>query len=169
MRTENLFDLIQNSAISALALHSFALGYNKVSKGKNEHIQFPRIEYTFFVLPIVYNNNAMEIFKSSDQLYTAISKDHSITLGLQERAQKMSEQTFNGLNVAFSKKILSYNSDNKTIEIMPGFKTERIKFHDQNLGTENSIKKIQLTAYKLGSIFAKKNKRNIQIELNINF
>lgn len=169
MKTENLFDLIQNSPISALALHSFTLGYNRVSKGRNDEIQFPRIEYTFFVLPIVYNNNAMEIFKSSDQLYTALSKDHSITLGLQERAQKMAEQTFNGLNLAFSKKILTYNKHYKTIEIMPGFKTERIKFHNENLSTENSIKKIQLTAYKLGSIFAKKNKSNIQIELNINF
>lgn len=169
MKQDNLFDLIQNSTISALALHSFILGYYKVSKGRKEEIHYPRIEYTFFVLPIIYNNNAMEIFKSSDQLYSAISKDHSITLGLQERAQKMSKQTFNGLNIAFSKKILTYNKHNKTIEIMSGFKTERIKFHDQNLSSENSIKKIQLTAYKLGSIFAKKNKRNIQIELNINF
>lgn len=169
MRSENLFDLIQNSAISALALHSFTLGYNRVSKGKNKEIKFPRIEYAFFVLPIVYNNNAMEIFKSSEQLYTAISKDHSITLGLQDRAQKMAKQTFKGLNVAFSKKILSYNKENKTIELMTGFKTERIKFCEENLSSESSIKKIQLTAYKLGTIFAKKNKKNIQIELNINF
>ena len=160
---------MQNSAISALAFHSFVLGYNKVSKGKKQEIQFPRIEYAFFVLPIVYNNIALGVFISSDQLFTAISKENSITLGLQERANKMSKQTFDGINIAFSKKILTYNNENKTLELMQGFKSEKIIFNKENVGKDNSVKKIQVAAYKLGSIFAKRNEKNIQIELNINF
>jgi Family of unknown function (DUF6521) len=169
MKSDNLFDLMQNSAISALALHSFVLGYNKVSKGKNQEVTYPRIEYLFFVLPIVYNKNALNIFQSSDQLFTAISKDNSITLGLQERANKMSAQTFNGLNIAFSKKILNYNKELKIVELLQGFKSEKIQFNKENIGKDNSVKNIQIAAYKLGSIFAKRNEKNIQIELNINF
>jgi hypothetical protein len=169
MKGENLFDLMQNSAISALALHSFVLGYNRVSKGKNQRIQYPRIEYLFFVLPIVYNQSALEAFKSSEQLFTAISKNNSIILGLQDRANKMSCQTFDGINLAFSKKILTYNNLDKTIEPLHGYKAQKIQYQKESVGSDNSVRKIQITAYKLGAIFAKRNQKNIQIELNINF
>ena len=168
MKGDNLFDLMQNSAISALALHSFVLGYNRVSRGKNEKIQYPRIEYLFFVLPIVYNQNALEAFKSSEQRFTAISKNNSIILGLQDRANKMSFQTFDGINLAFSKKILTYNNNDKTIEPLHGYKAYKIRYHKDSISSNSSVKQIQITAYKLGSIFAKRNQKNIQIRFHEN-
>lgn len=164
----DLFQIMQNSAIGGIALHSFILGYYKVAKHKENKKPYPKISYLFYVLPIVYNERAMEIFKSSDQLFTAISKDNGIVLGLQERANKMSQQTFDSLNIGFSKKIFTYNKESQTIELIQGFKTQKIQFSD-TLHKDNDLRKIQDSSYKLGSIFAKKNEKNIQIELNIRF
>lgn len=164
----DLYEIMQNTSISALALHSFILGYFKISKNKKDKNPFPRMDYLFYVLPIVYHKNSREIFKSSNELYTAILHDKEIILGLQERAIKMAPQTFDGLNLAFSKKLLSYNSETKTIEILKGFRSNKIRA-GVPLSADNSIPKIQNSAYKLGHIFAKNTEKNIQIELNIRF
>ena len=110
----------------------------------------------------------METFKSSSQLYTAISNNKEIILGLQERANKMSKQTFDAINIGFSKKLFTYNSENKTIDILRGFQSDKINIPGI-LGRENKVKNIQDSAYKLGSIFAKNNEKNIQLKLNIRF
>lgn len=165
----NLFSLMQNSAISTIALHSFTLGYNNVAKNKKNRKSFPRLEYTFFVLPIVYNHESRKTFGSSNELYTALINNKSVSLGLQERAGKMAQQTFDGLNLAFSKNILNYNREHKTIGLSRGFQTKKMILPISMMYSENSVKQIQDCAYKLGGIFAKKDEKSIQIELNIKF
>jgi len=169
MSDESLFSILQNSALSAIALHSFTLGFHNVAKGRENDILFPRLEYMFYVLPIVYNHNSMETFKSSNELYSALTKNSSIVLGLQERAYKLTKRTFNGLNIAFSKKILGYNKKDKTVELMPGFKSKKFTLMLSMNSSENSVKMIQDSAFKLGAIFAKRNPEIIQFELNIRF
>jgi len=169
MKQTNLFDLMQNSAISAIALQSFTLGYHNVARYKDNIYPYPKLKYMFYVLPIVYNQDSMEIFKSSNELYTALIKNTSIILGLQERANKMSVQTFDGLNLAFSKKVLELNKQSGTIELLKGFQSKKMTLVLSMNNTYNSVKKIQDCAFKLGSIFAKRNEKNIQLELNIRF
>jgi len=169
MNQNSLFELMQNTAISTIALHSFALGYNNVAKNRENTLPYPRLEYMFYVLPIVYNKNAMETFKSSNELYSVLLKESTIILGLQERANKMSKQTFDGLNLAFSKRILDYNNIDKTIELSKGFSKKKLVLLLSMNNSQNSVKNIQDSAFKLGSIFAKRNKNKIQFELNIRF
>lgn len=169
MDQNNLFKLLQNSVVSCVALHSYVLGFHNVAKNKNLNISFPRLETMFYVLPIVYNQNSMEIFKSSNELYSALLKDNSIILGLQDRANKMSKQTFSGLNLAFSKKILGYNKIDKTIELLHGYQTKKLPLTLSMNNLSNSVKMIQDSAFKLGSIFAKRDSNIIQFELNISF
>lgn len=169
MDQNNLYDIFQNTAISTIALHSFSLGYFKVAKNIDWESNFPKMEYLFFVLPIVYNQSSMKTFRSSNQLYTALAGNKSITLGLQDRANKMSIQTFDALNLAFSKNILDYNKTDKTIEIKTGFKDKKIILPTSMMDLEHSVKMIQDCAFKLGGIFAKTNKKNLQINLNIVF
>lgn len=168
MKKSNLFELIQNPIIAAIALHSFTLGYNKMAKLRNKKGNlYPRLESLFYVLPIVYHQKSLEIFKSSNELYSAINKNKTIVLGLQERANKMSKQTFDGLNLNFSKCILTYNKENRSIELLPPFNNKKLPLPLSMNDTENSVKRIQDTAFKLGSIFAKKDPKSIQFELNI--
>jgi len=167
-REFNLYDVMQNVTISALACHSFTLGYYKVARNKSEKLDFPKLKYLFYVLPIVYHKNTREVFRSSNELYTAILSDREIILGLQSRANKMSSQTFDAINLTFSKKIMSYNRDEKTIELLRGFKSEKILI-PSSIGRENIVRNIQNSAHKLGHIFAKNTEKNIQLELNIRF
>ena len=165
----NLFELMQNDALSVIALHSFTLGYHTIAKNRKSEIAFPRLEYLFFVLPIVYNYSAMLSFLNSNELYTALMKEHSILLGLQERAEKMSGQTFNGLNLAFGKKILSINKENGSIILLRPYTARKLVLAMSSNTSFDSVKQIQDSAYKLGCIFAKKHDNNIQNDLNIRF
>lgn len=165
----NLFELMQNDALSVIALHSFTLGYHTIAKNRKSESTFPRLEYLFFVLPIVYNYSAMLSFLNSNELYTALMKEHSILLGLQERAEKMSVQTFDGLNLAFSKKILSINKENGSIILLRPYTGKKLVLAMSSNISYDSVKQIQDSAYKLGCIFAKKHDNNIQNDLNIRF
>lgn len=165
----NLFELMQNDALSVIALHSFTLGYHTIAKNRKSEMTFPRLEYLFFVLPIVYNYSAMLSFLNSNELYTALMKEHSILLGLQERAEKMSVQTFDGLNLAFSKKILSINKENGSIILLRPYTAKKLVLAMSSNISYDSVKQIQDSAYKLGCIFAKKHDNNIQNDLNIRF
>lgn len=167
-RTEfNLYDILQNIAIGALACHSFVKGYTLVAKNKKNKSSFPKLEYLFYVLPIVYNRRNMGVLKSSNELVNAIIKDKSIILGLQDRANKMSPQTFDALNLAFNKKLLGINKNNEITISEENLKQEIII--QTSLNRENVIKNIQDTARKLGNMFAKTDEKNIQLELNIRF
>lgn len=99
-----LFDLMQNDAIGAIALHSFTLSYHQIAKHKADRLPYPKLDYMFFVLPLVYNYASLTTFLRSTEMYTALNKEPSIRLGLQARSQKMAQQTFDGLNLAFSKR-----------------------------------------------------------------
>lgn len=169
MKEQNLFQLLQNSSISAIALHSFVLGYYNVARNKSNRSTYPKLNYLFYVLPIVYNQSALDIFISSNQLYTAVQKERTLVVELEDRALKMATQTFDGLNLAFSKKILTYNQKDKSIRLMYGFTTKKIPLPLSMNDSQNSIKRIQDSAHKLGAIFAKRNPKNIQADLNIRF
>jgi len=163
----NLYDILQNVAIGALACHSFVQGYCVLAVSKNNKSNFPKLEYLFYVLPIVYHQDTMRTFKSSTELYTALVKNKSILLGLQDRANKMSPQTFDALNLAFNKELLSINEANE-ITINPEDLRSKISIQ-ATLGRENIVKNIQDTARRLGNMFAKTDDKNIQLELNIRF
>jgi len=165
-----IFDLMQNSVVGAIAFHSFVLGYHNIAKHKeNNNLKYPPINYFFFVLPIVYNEEAMETFKSSNELYSVLLKNKQIILELQNRANKMIPKTFSSLNMAFSKKILLLNVEQKTVELPEGFQSKKLALPLSMSSDNNSVKKIQNCAFKLGSIFAKRNSASIQSELNILF
>ena len=167
MKQDNLFDLMQNAVVASLALHGFTLGYYNIVKYREGECPFPPINYMFYVLPIVYNHDAMETFRSSNELYTVIIKNKAIMLELQERANKLTSKTFEGLNLSFNKKVLTFNPDTKTVGLGKGFTTKRLTLPLSMSSTENSVKKIQDCAVKLGAIFAKRSPKNIEFELNI--
>lgn len=169
MKNSSLYDILQNSVIGAIALHSFTVGFSNVARNKQVPNIYPRLEYFFYVLPIVYNQDALETFRSSTELYSALLKDNSIILGLQERANKMTSKTFNSLNLAFSKKILTYNKETKSIEPLWGFQSKKLPLPLSISSDDYSVKKIQDTAFRLGAIFAKRDPSTIQFELNILF
>jgi len=164
----NLYLTLQNSAISALALHSFVLGYYKVARHKRNKTNFPSLLYLFYVLPIVYHRKSRDTFKSSNEIYTAIANNKETVLGLQERSNKMSGQTFDAINLLYSKKILGYDKTEKTTVLLRGYMSDKIGI-PSTIGRENIVRMIQDSAYKIGHIFAKNTDKNLQLTLNIRF
>lgn len=162
-----IYDILQNDALSALALQSFVLGYYKVARSKKS-FPFPTMNMVFFVLPIVYHRKTRDTFKSSNEIYTALANDKSMTLGLQERANKMSNQTLKALNLLFNKSICGIDFEQNGIILKHGFTSKKIKVLS-TLGREDIIRNIQDSSYKLGLIFAKNNNQNLQQNLNIEF
>jgi len=163
----DLFDILQNPTIGVIAIQSFILGYTKITVGRNEKEVDPSINYLFYVLPIVYGTSSLNSFKSSRELYTAISKDKTITLGLQQNANKMSLQTFDSLNLGFSKGIFLLNKENLTIGLAREYSEKSIlnamKISDQY------YRDLRKASFQLGNVFAKKDKKMLQITLNIRF
>lgn len=163
----DLFDILQNTTIGVIAIHSFIHGYNAVNKEKKSESRNPRLNHLFYVLPIVFESSSVETFKSSMELYTAISQDKTITLGLQDSANKMSTQTFDCLNLGFSKEIFTLDKESMRIGLAEKYETRSIlnimKIRDQYL------KDVRKAAFRLGNIFAKKDEKMIQLTLNIRF
>lgn len=160
----NLFDILQNPAIGVIALHSFILGYNNVAKNKNNRSNYPSMNYLFYVLPIVYDNRNMISIK--DELHTSLNGNNELTLGLQERSNKMSEQTFESLNLGFSKLIFILNKEDFTIKINEEYNKNILPMMKLN---NKTLKNIQLYSKRLGNIFAKKDEKMLQLDLNIRF
>jgi ABC-3C biological conflict system middle component len=165
----DLFDLMQNEPLSVIALQSFTLGYYTISRNRSAEVLYPRLEYMFYVLPIVYNHSSMLSFLNSNEMYTALLKEPEIVLGLQNRANKMIYQTFDALNLAFSKKILSIDKTDNTISLLRPFTSKKLLLSMTAYQSYDSVKKIQDSAFKLGCIFAKRHDKNIQLDLNIRF
>ncbi|MEP3209541.1 MAG: three component ABC system middle component [Maribacter sp.] len=167
-RNYNLFDVLQNNAIGIIAIHSFILGYKKVVLNKHSGKESaPSFSSLFYVLPIVYGESSLKSFKSSFELYTALSKDRSITLGLQERAQKMSAQTLDSINLGFSKNIFIFNEENQTIDLSEKFNSISI-LNTMKISTP-FLKEVRTASFRLGNIFAKKDDKMLQITMNIRF
>ncbi|WP_262733923.1 three component ABC system middle component [Gaetbulibacter sp. NE] len=163
----NLFDILQNNALGAVALHSFILGYTRVKIGKKDKIVEPSIDFLFYVLPIVYGESSLNSFKSSYELYTAITKDKSLSLGLQERAEKMKKQTLDSLNLGFSKKLFTLNIEEYTIGLDKNYNNSSIL---KSMKFSNSFyNDVYKASYRLGNIFAKKDTKMLQLKLNIRF
>lgn len=160
----NLFEILQNPAVGLIAIHSFILGYNNVAKNKGTDQNYPPLAYLFYVLPIVYDSKAVESMRF--ELYTTLSSNPSLTLGLQERANKMSSQTFDSLNLGFSKQVLALNQDDYTVAIFE--KTQKDLLMQMRLDSQ-TLKDIRTASKKLGNIFAKKDTKMLQLNLNIRF
>ena len=159
----NLFDILQNPAIGAIAIHSFIIGYNNVAKHKEGKNDYPSLNQLFYILPIIYDVSSMKSVKN--ELYTTLSENKNLTLELEERARKMSGQTFESLNLGFSKLLFTLNKDDFTVRIEEVDKNilDMMKIRVQ------SLKDIQIYSKRLGNIFAKKDEKKLQIDLKIRF
>ncbi len=157
------FDVIQNVALSAIALHSFSLGYYSIASKKKTKSDYPKLEYFFYVLPLIYHQDSIEHFYNRHNLYSVLAKYPELTTQLQHRANKMSKQTFDALNLAFNKNILKIDMKNGKSNILIIRKTPINEIYSID------IKKIIMGSRKLGFFFAKETEKNIQIKLNIQF
>jgi hypothetical protein len=160
MRSNIEYEIIQNSALGALAIWEFAKEYyDNENKTKG-----PEIFLSLLILPIVFNKQAVAQLcnrQKSGGLLRALSEDATIFVGLQERMEQMCEQTFEALNIAFSSDLLTFNQE--TSELLPMRTTSSKKYSNEQ------VKGILTTSKKLGYWLSELSIMQICKLLNVRF
>jgi len=161
MRQISAFESIQNIAISALALHSFTKGYYDFYINNPKDKQYPKLQYFFYVLPLIYHEDSLNNFYNSNNLYVVLKDYPQISTQLQNRANKMSKQTFDSLNLAFGSGLLSLNKLDSSFFVQ----LKRLTYINQKWPFD--IDKIIKGSRKLGIMFAKSPEDNLRIKLKV--
>lgn len=156
MNSVSEYEIIQNNALGSIILWNFVNGYyNKAQTG-------PIIPLLMTILPLVFHKKIRETLSRKHLhggLFRAISEDRTLLIGLQQRIEDMSSQTFQSLNIGFASGLIDYNQNNK--QIIPKSKTLPFKTETKE------IQDMQKTAKKLGVWFATTNIEQLFILLRL--
>jgi len=110
------YHIIQNVGIGAVVLHKFVQSFYAAQSD----LQGPNLALAMPVLPILYNKRFLEAICRRNMeggFYNALSEFRDLPAGLQGRMERMSNQTFEALNLGFASKMLTY--DKELNEILP--------------------------------------------------
>lgn len=157
------YDIVQNHILGAHLLREFVRFYQNNSEGNIG----PTLVLTMPVLPIVLNEVARKSISKRRFIEGGLSKtileDKTLYSGLQDRMQKMADQTLKSLSLAFTLQLLSYNQE--TSELSMNFQLNPIS----EIHEAKNYKEMLNTAHRLGAWFAKLTLEELITELKINF
>ena len=115
----NEVDIVQNRTVGAHSLYEFVVWFEKNSKTK----QGPILQFLMPVLPIVMNDRIKKMICkrnfSEGSLINVLSEDKTVFNTLQENMMRMSDQTFQSLDLAFSAKLLTIDQSHNCIASLP--------------------------------------------------
>jgi len=157
------FQIIQNPALGAMAIHAFAKAYAKQSSDGDG----PLLPLIMPILPIVFNERATSVLwqvkrTTNSRFLTTLADYRDLPAGLQERMVDMADQTLKSLNLAFALNLVNYDQDNsKLIPTKYLKKIPKIHYRDNQM--------IIHGAKMLGTWFANYSIEELCISLNIYF
>lgn len=155
------FAIMQNTALGALAIHSFTRDYYN-AKNKEEGIVLP---YLLPVLPIVFNEKASLKISSkqrrSTSFHKAISEEIFIPIGLQERMMDMYSLSMDSINSALALGLIEYSTNESMF-----YPKERIRLPNIVTGDNRNILK---ASSNLGFWFAEIDIEDLCISLKLTF
>lgn len=155
------FAIMQNTALGALAIHSFVREYYS-AKDKKDGVFLP---YLLPLLPIVFNEKASLRISSKQRRVTsfnkAISEEIFIPIGLQNRMMDMYTLSMDSINSSLALGLIECN--NKEALFYP---KEKIRLPD--LKTSDNINILRASSI-LGFWFASISLEDLCISLNITF
>lgn len=158
---------IQNSALGAMLLWRFCVGYEKNQRERNS----PPLPLLFLVLPMIYTEEIAEQISSTQEgsglrvfagkfTASAISKSDLI-FSLQEKMKSYTDSTMFALSVAVQFQLLSIQPLKGTV--LPLSETSPIT------GIPPSIKVLQRQSEKLGLWFSQLSMHEISASLKVSF
>jgi site-specific DNA-adenine methylase len=154
------YEVIQNCALGALALWTFAAEYYL----KSDEKYGPNLAVAMLVLPLVYNEHFVNsVFRRNLKggFYNALNDDKALFLGVQDRMQSMATLTLKSINICFSAKLLTYDKDNS--ELLP-IRTNTPAYKDND-----SIKDILSASKRLGYWFSTLNFQELCALLKVRY
>lgn len=129
MKSTLEYEIVQNDALAALILWQFVASFYEERHGQSG----PTLPLLMPVLALIFNKETAESLykrKIEGGLYRAIAEDRTIPVGLQYRMEVMSNQTFQGLNIAFASGLLNYLKEK--CELIPVRTTPPFKIADRD-------------------------------------
>lgn len=156
------YDIVQNYVLGAHMLREFVKFYQRSSKENTG----PSLVLLMPVLPVVLNKEAtMSISKRhfiEGSLIKTLTEDKTLYMGLQERMEKMANQTFQSLSMAFSLNLLAYDNMTTNITVI-NQSNPPLTNHSQN------YRNMLNASRRLGSWFAKLTFEELITVFKINF
>lgn len=157
------FQIIQNEALGALSIFSFAKEFARHDKNH----EGPSIALVMPVLPLVFNARASKILSdvkriTNTRFLNTLSDHRDLPAGLQDRMVQMADQTFEALNFGFGLKVLNYDAEEAKISAVSNLKKlPKLNYKDNQM--------IIYGSKVLGCWFASYSVEEICISLNIHF
>lgn len=115
-------DVVQNVALGATALWTFARAYMDKADGR----EGPELPLCMLVLPIVYHRrtaDAIHRMQSSSGLLSALEKEPQLVVGLQRRVEALSTRSLKALNLAIASSLLTWDRATPWPRVTPGQRT----------------------------------------------
>jgi len=134
-------DIVQNEALGALAVWSFAAQFFK-AKGRTVGVPVP---LAMIVLPIVHHHESVESLSTRNfdgGLFSALNDNRGLFAGLQDRMRAMSNQSLSALNVALAARLLEYDRESCGLTPLRASEPKEVMTED--------ISRILATAKRLG-------------------
>jgi len=104
------FDVVQNTALSAVAIHAATLQHYQ-STARTRGVAVPGL---MLVLPIILHQPSRMTVAGKvldGSFYKAISEDRAMVVGLQSRMQSMASQSFRAINLAVASGLIGIQRD----------------------------------------------------------
>lgn len=141
----NEYMLTQNPCAGAICLWAFANEFWSQRKRKIG----PPIAVLTSVLPVVLHQDSVSAIHNrhfDGGLLNALADERSLTVGLQDRMERMFDQTFEALQMAFAAQLLLLNVENLTVT------PQRVTIPPYE--SKGDLSKMVATASRLGYWFA---------------
>jgi hypothetical protein len=152
-------EVMQNSALAALAMWSFVIGF---FKKKNKAVG-PSIILTSPVLPLIFNQRIVKATHSKffdGGLYRAVEEDREAFVGLQRRMDLMLRQTFEAIETACAADLIQVGEENTIVPLRLTSPTQ---------AESDEVKQIIASATRVGHWFAEMGVQQISSLLKLRF
>ncbi|WP_437323563.1 three component ABC system middle component [Sorangium sp. So ce381] len=164
MSTTLEHDLVQNAALGATALWSFARGYMDRAEGR----EGPELPTCIIVLPMVYHRRTattIHRMRADSGLLKALHDNPELIAGLQRRLEALATRSLQALNVAVSSSLLEWDHATPWPRVTPKRKT----LPPELQSGQDDVATILGAAKRLGWWFAAEDVVSICLRLGVRF
>jgi hypothetical protein len=110
MRTSFEYEIVQNPALAAVAIHAATLQCFETTN-RQSGVPLPLL---MLVAPLVFPRDPREVIRVKvldGSFYKTVADDRTLTVGLQQRMESMAQLSFNAVNLCCSANLLEREQD----------------------------------------------------------
>jgi len=144
------YDLVQNSAIGAVAMHAAILQCYE-SSGRMIGMPLPQ---SMLVLPLVFHRRTRSTISKmmfSSSFYRALVEQRTIPVGLQHRMESMQKLSLSAVNLAFGSSLIKRNPKSDDLSFVPS-RLSPVPFGGDDVDTKDIIPAAKRVGYWIATV-----------------